>query len=156
MQSWCRHSSPLWSQRCAQVLWEDSGTHSSLHQTLCCHFDLWPQMQRHVCWVWRGETTRAVWEGVWETSGVWTRVQGEVWSAMSLQSVMWDNLWPQQVSAPVCRGLCSMSRTLSQVIKNDLSIGWKNFNLLSHPNATLAPQARQARASLKIYDTMWH
>ena len=37
-----------------------------------------------------------------------------------------------------------MSRTLSQVIKNDLSIGWKNFNLLSHPNATLAPQARQA------------
>ena len=30
---------------------------------------------------------------------------------------------------------------------NDLSIGWQNLNLLSHPNATLVPQARQARAS---------
>ena len=31
---------------------------------------------------------------------------------------------------------------------NDHTIGWKNLNLLSHPNnATLAPQARQARAS---------
>ena len=30
---------------------------------------------------------------------------------------------------------------------NDLTIGWQNLNLLSHPNATLAPQARQARAS---------
>ena len=30
---------------------------------------------------------------------------------------------------------------------NDLTIGWQNFNPLSHPNATIAPQARQARAS---------
>ena len=30
---------------------------------------------------------------------------------------------------------------------NDLTVGWQNLNLLSHPNATLAPQARQARAS---------
>ena len=30
---------------------------------------------------------------------------------------------------------------------NDLIMGWQNFNLLSHPNATIAPQARQARAS---------
>ena len=30
---------------------------------------------------------------------------------------------------------------------NDLTIGWQNLNLLSHPNTTLAPQARQARAS---------
>ena len=30
---------------------------------------------------------------------------------------------------------------------NDLSIGWQNLNLLSHPNETLAPQARQAGAS---------
>ena len=30
---------------------------------------------------------------------------------------------------------------------NDLTIGWQNLNLLSHPNATLAPQARQAKAS---------
>ena len=29
---------------------------------------------------------------------------------------------------------------------NDLTIGWKNLNLLSHPNAILAPQTRQARA----------
>ena len=28
------------------------------------------------------------------------------------------------------------------VICNDLTIGWQNLNLLSHPNATLAPQAR--------------
>ena len=30
---------------------------------------------------------------------------------------------------------------------NDLTIGWQNLNLLSHPNATLVPQAREARAS---------
>ena len=30
---------------------------------------------------------------------------------------------------------------------NDHTIGWQNLNLLSHPNATLAPQARQVRAS---------
>ena len=30
---------------------------------------------------------------------------------------------------------------------NDHTIGWQKLNLLSHPNATLALQARQARAS---------
>ena len=30
---------------------------------------------------------------------------------------------------------------------NDLTIGWQNLNALTHPNATLAPQARQAGAS---------
>ena len=30
---------------------------------------------------------------------------------------------------------------------NDLTIGWQNLNLLSHPTATLVPQARQARPS---------
>ena len=30
---------------------------------------------------------------------------------------------------------------------NDLTIGWQNLNLLSHSNETLAPQARQAKAS---------
>ena len=30
---------------------------------------------------------------------------------------------------------------------NDLTIGWQNLNPLSHPNATLAPQARQVRTS---------
>ena len=30
---------------------------------------------------------------------------------------------------------------------NDLTIGWKNLNWLSHSNATLVPQARQAKAS---------
>jgi len=30
---------------------------------------------------------------------------------------------------------------------NDHTIGWQNLNLLSHANATLAQQARQARAS---------
>ena len=30
---------------------------------------------------------------------------------------------------------------------NDLTIGWQNLNLLSHPNTTLTPYARQARAS---------
>ena len=33
---------------------------------------------------------------------------------------------------------------------NDLTIGWQNLNLLSLPNSTLAPQARQARASREI------
>ena len=35
----------------------------------------------------------------------------------------------------------------SVLIANDLTIGWQNLNLLSHPNTTLAPQARQARVS---------
>ena len=30
---------------------------------------------------------------------------------------------------------------------NDHDIGWQNLNQLSHPSATLSPQARQARAS---------
>ena len=30
---------------------------------------------------------------------------------------------------------------------NDLTIRWQNLNPLSQPNATLAPQARQAKAS---------
>ena len=30
---------------------------------------------------------------------------------------------------------------------NDITIGWQNLNWLSHTNAILAPQARQARAS---------
>ena len=33
---------------------------------------------------------------------------------------------------------------------NDLTIGCQNLNPLSHPNATLAPQARQARRSGEI------
>ena len=37
---------------------------------------------------------------------------------------------------------------------NDLTIGWQNLNLLSHPNATLAPQARQARASGENFNYM--
>ena len=32
-------------------------------------------------------------------------------------------------------------------ITNDHTIGWQNLNTLSHPNATLAPQAMLARAS---------
>ena len=30
---------------------------------------------------------------------------------------------------------------------NDLTVGWQKLNPLSHPNATLAPQARKARVS---------
>ena len=33
---------------------------------------------------------------------------------------------------------------------NDLTIGWQNSNLLSHPDATLAPKSRQARTSGEI------
>ena len=33
------------------------------------------------------------------------------------------------------------------VIGNNLTIGWQNLNPMSHPNATLAPPATQARAS---------
>ena len=36
------------------------------------------------------------------------------------------------------------------VCVNDHIVGWKKLNLLSHPNVTLAPQARQARASGEI------
>ena len=41
------------------------------------------------------------------------------------------------------------------VASNDLTIGWQNINPLSHPNATLAPQARQVRLSGEFW-TMWH
>ena len=39
---------------------------------------------------------------------------------------------------------------------NDHTKGWQNLNQLSHPNTTLAPQARQARVSGKNlnYETL--
>ena len=49
--------------------------------------------------------------------------------------------------------MCSQTDSLSQdIIKlqlttNDLTIGWQKLNPLSHPNATLALQVRQERAS---------
>ena len=45
--------------------------------------------------------------------------------------------------------MCSeQAVTLSELsFFNDHTVGWQKSNLLSHPNATLAPQARQARAS---------
>ena len=47
-------------------------------------------------------------------------------------------------------GGCSLSSFGDCLQSNDLTIGWQNLNLLSHPNATLAPQARQARPSGEI------
>ena len=35
---------------------------------------------------------------------------------------------------------------------NDLTIGWQNLNLLSQPNATLAPQARQSMPSGEFFN----
>ena len=35
-----------------------------------------------------------------------------------------------------------------QVCSNDLTIGWRHLNLLSHPDATLAPQARASGENL--------
>ena len=40
-----------------------------------------------------------------------------------------------------------MLQTQVKPIIDNLTIGWQKLNLLSHPNATLAQQARQARAS---------
>ena len=37
---------------------------------------------------------------------------------------------------------------------NDLTIGWQNWNLLSHPNATQALQTGQARASGENFNYM--
>ena len=39
---------------------------------------------------------------------------------------------------------------------NDLTIGWQNLNLLSHPNATLTQQARQSRASGENLNLLSH
>ena len=33
-------------------------------------------------------------------------------------------------------------------VSNDLTIGWQNLNMLSHSNATLAPQARASGENL--------
>ena len=43
--------------------------------------------------------------------------------------------------SPIFANISQQSRV------KDLTIGWQNLNPLSHPNATLAPRARQARAS---------
>ena len=43
----------------------------------------------------------------------------------------------------------SSSKSTTSTVINDHTVGWENLNLLSHPNAILAPQARQARASGK-------
>jgi len=43
--------------------------------------------------------------------------------------------------------ISTTSQAIPWLTLNDLTIGWQNFNPLSHPNATLAPQARQARTS---------
>ena len=37
---------------------------------------------------------------------------------------------------------------IEQNVPNDLTIGWQNLNLLSHSNATLAPQARASGENL--------
>ena len=37
---------------------------------------------------------------------------------------------------------------------NDHTIEWRNLNLLRHHNATLTPQARQARASSEIFNSL--
>ena len=54
----------------------------------------------------------------------------------------------------VCQSLpqcCTISFILTPYTEqhwcNDLTIGWNNWNLLSYPNTTLVPQARQAMAS---------
>ena len=39
----------------------------------------------------------------------------------------------------------------NSVTVNDLTTGWQNLNPLSHPNATLAPQTRQAGPSFLHY-----
>ena len=43
--------------------------------------------------------------------------------------------------SPIFANISQQSRV------KDLTIGWQNLNPLSHPNATLAPRARQARPS---------
>ena len=41
----------------------------------------------------------------------------------------------------------TLSLIVSRLWFNDLTIGWQNWAPLRHPHATLAPQAKQARAS---------
>ena len=43
--------------------------------------------------------------------------------------------------------ICQCFEYITTPQLNDLTKGWQNLNPLSHPNATLVPQARQARAS---------
>ena len=53
--------------------------------------------------------------------------------------------------SPIFANISQQSRA------NDLTIGRQNLNQLSHPNATLAPKARQARASgenFELHDTI--
>ena len=45
---------------------------------------------------------------------------------------------------------CGHQNCLAPSYTNDHSIEWQNLNPLTHPNATLAPQARQARSSLNF------
>ena len=57
------------------------------------------------------------------------------------QQLSWNYIDPATILILISRGTHPT---------HDLTIGWQNLNLLSHPNATLAPQARQARVSGEI------
>ena len=41
-----------------------------------------------------------------------------------------------------------LNKNKQTLFTNDLTIGWQNLNLLSHPNTTLAPQARASGENL--------
>ena len=65
-----------------------------------------------------------------------------------MQSQTTLSLTPQCPPDPAPRwGHVTTPQLSENIWINDHTIGWQNLNLLSHPNATLAPQQRQARAS---------
>ena len=69
-----------------------------------------------------------------------TPLSASVWS-LGGQSILAAWGWNSTTS--------QLHSLLDKVNINDLPVGWQNLNPLSHPNATLAPQARQAKASGK-------
>ena len=57
--------------------------------------------------------------------------------ALKVRTVVWQGGW-----YPPLHGFGHHTYNWDCGAGNDLTIGWQNLNLLSHPNATQAPQAR--------------
>ena len=89
----------------------------------------------------------------WSPASCWYL---DIFSSMSLSAaniIMWGYEESHQVAAQHSyTGLQPKHSTLSTShdwnMLNDLTIGWQNLNLLNHPNATLALQARTSGENL--------
>ena len=105
-----------------------------------CLMEISTHLWRWLWWLWRGLQTVLV-VGVSDGGLVDADVPGH--------PLLSEPLLAAVTSTGPCLPPCSWSWNLVTIPSllriNDLTIGWQNLNPLSHPNATLAPQERQAK-----------